>query len=254
MRTHNRQGFTLIELLVVISIIAILAGLLLPAVNMARAAARRANDTSNQKQIISAMLVYQSDHDQRWPFAHVNPSGDFVNGGGNTVDTANDTSSSQASLEVLVRETNYEMQTKVFKSPGDMSKGPTKADALTPNNEDEMFIWASLTGNDMIAYAYDFSVPSAAKSQRVVIANRGQGFHGGKVIATFADGHVETLSSETDDVTASPSTTIYPGQTLKQTFNEDLEGDGQDNIFTSENDDGLMTWGGSGSSTRAFVR
>jgi prepilin-type N-terminal cleavage/methylation domain-containing protein len=65
-RHSNRRGFTLIELLVVISIIAILAGMLLPALNHARQKAQVASVRKDCKEIETAIQHYESTY-SRFP-------------------------------------------------------------------------------------------------------------------------------------------------------------------------------------------
>lgn len=66
---QKNKGFTLIELLVVIAIIAILASMLLPALNSAKGKAMNAKALNNLKQLTIAWSLYNSDNDDEVPAA-----------------------------------------------------------------------------------------------------------------------------------------------------------------------------------------
>jgi len=73
----RKQNFTLIELLVVIAIIVILAAMLLPALNKARASSQQISCINNLKQQGLFFQMYSADNNERMPLGFLCPASDY---------------------------------------------------------------------------------------------------------------------------------------------------------------------------------
>lgn len=76
-----QRGFTLIEVLIVVAVIALLVGVLLPAITSARKTAMAVACGSNLRQLGAAISLYRDDHNQQLPQCRVDPAtGDLARG------------------------------------------------------------------------------------------------------------------------------------------------------------------------------
>jgi len=104
----KKLAFTLIELLVVIAIIAILAAMLLPALAAAKKKAQKISCTNGQKQIATAMKIWEGDNQDKFPMGVSTSAGGAkeycANGGNSGGAWASTIHSSGAAFQVMSNE------------------------------------------------------------------------------------------------------------------------------------------------------
>src|SRR5437879_434417 len=116
------RAFTLLELLVVISIIAILVGLLLPALAKAKDQARKAHCLSNLRQVYLGFMHYCDDNRDRLPPLGPDPWFSFQYGGGDPDTNSHD---SAGLLPATKRPLwSYTRSKDVFRCPADRGARP----------------------------------------------------------------------------------------------------------------------------------
>jgi prepilin-type N-terminal cleavage/methylation domain-containing protein/prepilin-type processing-associated H-X9-DG protein len=158
----SKRGFTLVELLVVIGIIAVLIGLLLPALNKAREQSKRTTCLANLRTLGQAMILYANDSRDRLPNA--NPPA-----------TVNDYNATNNVLVGLA--TKYVRSAAAFHCPSDADPEPESiqtADYIQPNSARVSYDFYSV-----------YWMPEFGP--RWVRVNHG--IKGGNVV--FADGHAQ---------------------------------------------------------------
>ena len=187
----NRHGMTLVELLVVIAIIAVLVGLLLPAVQYARNSARRNTCLSNLHNIGLAMTTYMDYHGQRsrFPDAAQLPELQLT--------------PPKPCLATVLAE-YCEASTGIFKCPGDDSS--YRDNDLAQQNPPLPAEGLSYFEKDGISYEYQWStlanktrqqVMAKKTSATVILSNDFDAYHGtagddGARCYIYADGHADS--------------------------------------------------------------
>ncbi len=202
----EKKSFTLIELLVVIAIIAILAAMLLPALNRARESAKASSCLSRQKQCMSAILMYAND------FKYITSGKDSGPQWGNilatqlrylTHDVLNCPKMSMPKPEAItdsLRETrSFGLRTYTeFLTPVLLGVGYGFMNIGKLKNASAQFILTDtlLCGFTKPDYMYDWSIARSKVSSSWI-----QGYpdarHNGMINLSFADGHSEALNPET---------------------------------------------------------
>ena len=209
---HSRTGFTLMELLVVITIIAVLASLLLPAVNLVRSAAKQMRCLDLVRQLQLANIAYATDNEG----AYVN-----INGGGTGAGWSNNpqflellgrTSASWAGALLCPESYTVKARTNLVNQCFGANVGgvnitisPLPAigfhTSRVPRPSDKL-AWADAWDfwiNDLWCQKFDVERKISNSSPAYIDSMATAFRHRGKVSAVFYDGHAEARQRDAID-------------------------------------------------------
>ena len=207
LRFTSESGFTLMELLVVISIIAVLAAMLLPAIKMVREAALATKCASNLRQIHLAGSLYSQDWEgyvvpcqtetNYWSTS-IAP---YVESSAAQVVVASDTRQFLRSCPSWPLTAGYQSSVTVFSTHQNGGYGWTAR-----TREPMAFPVVNGSGNLVVGYGpYLVHQATVTKQTQRIVAGDGDNYtlwvpfvpaparHGGKGNVVFFDGHVERL-------------------------------------------------------------
>ena len=209
----GKACFTLIELLVVIAIIAILAAILLPALNSARERGRSASCVNNQKQIGSALHMYGDANNDLFPAASAKSGTKLLSWAVALMNTGYLPKPAEGDYECIVRCPSQEITGTSLWIDKDLlireSYGMTDGYALQPNGvgpgaSNCFYLRRALLKNDQEIVADSSNIPCSNGWKQSYImgmvggaANTNKGInlrHASKANAVYADGHVAAVS------------------------------------------------------------
>ena len=199
--SHQTAGFTLIELLCVIAIIALLAGLLIPATSTAMLRGKNMQCLSNLRQIGVAANAAANDNNGYYPIVAID-----VNTQAILPDSVGNSGNIQNMVQAL---TPYGVSQKTFQCPLDMPPGPDNYDSqlgLTGCNSS--YMWAPYSEGEPTTNITKYTRRGAftRPPSRIVLASDWQAVHASSmsgsiatgyamnIYAVYADGHAASTS------------------------------------------------------------
>jgi prepilin-type N-terminal cleavage/methylation domain-containing protein len=248
MKSHQTSlrfaGFTLVELLVVISIIAVLAGLLLPALSGTKTKARIAEARLEMRQIVNAISTYKADYQRL-------PAGDLAAGAGVpdfTYGTANTGFGGYAIANTPLVPGDFETNnSEIVAITGDL---PAFADGTPTLNDNHRY---NPRRNDLLDYKSSTGTSAAPKpdvgTDGVYRDPWGSPYiitldvnYDGVCLDSFYRSSGTVVGGATVTGVAGPNNYGMRGEAIVWSFGPDRNADGATNANMGLNRDNILSW------------